>query len=647
MNCILLICETKEDAEYLIKIADILPDPLKEIDILSTLPEIKSIFENHDIPSVTSSYFINRKDYEIINSDCMKIYSALEINVKKIITFRCSECLVNMFLYYTFFAFYTIFWNARLLHNILALGKYSKFITFTPQKNINKSPWYVPKQNILHLLFSRVITDKSIEHVILKRSEVVKFDFTSNFLLFTLRKLLYPVYSLLLRRIFIRDKKTYKIMVPTLGKNMNLLCAELIKKYPRICFFVLGEGKSVLSELYMFFILLKYIFTKKGYNDHNLPEGLVVKLSLSLLNPFGEVEKQGFSTDYFSKIMLRIQESKLKLNILNSKEVVRFFQLNKIEHIFSYLQYQQSLSSGLEKCLEFLKPDMIFSQMSLGVTCMLGNLAEIAGIPSMLISHGSHVLHTDGVAKLEHELIANNMLVGGYRFLGIQTSHSGDYVAKKKIPNQSIVKINPIILSGNISKNKFKDSKLTVLHAGTIKDGTKRFIYETPDELLETFQETIEILSTCQNIKLIIKFRQTEAFSYNSLKMLLDPLPDNVSLVSEGSFGDFLALSHLLMSFSSTTIEEALINDTPVLLYGGKGRYSHIPTEPFKLVAENSIMTPVTFVDNKISLNDYFKTLNNNHVQFIENSFNFDHYRLKDSMDVLDWIEQNSILEKT
>ena len=124
--------------------------------------------------------------------------------------------------------------------------------------------------------------------------------------------------------------------------------------------------------------------------------------------------------------MLRIQESELKLNILNSKEVVRFFQRNKFEHIFSYLQYQQSLSSGLEKCLEFFKPDMIFSQMSLGITCMLGYLAEIAGIPSMLISHGSHVLHTDGVAKLEHELIAYNMLVGGYRFLGIQTSHSGD-----------------------------------------------------------------------------------------------------------------------------------------------------------------------------------------------------------------------------
>ena len=568
----------------------------------------------------------------------------MEINVKKIITFRCSECLVNMFLYYTFFAFYTIFWNARLLHNILALGKYSKFITFTPQKNINKSPWYVSKQNILHLLFSRVITDKSIEHVILKRSEVVKFDFTGNFLLFTLRKLLYPVYSLLLRRIFIRDKKTYKVMVTTVGKNMNLLCAELIKKYPKICFFVLGEGKSVLSELYKFFILLKYFFTKKR-NDHNLPEGLVVKLSLSMLNPLGVEDNSSFASESFNKLMSCIQESKLELNTLSAKEVTRFFQQNKIQHILSYMQYHQSLSFGLERYFELCKPDLIFSQMSLGVTCTLGYLAEASGIPSMLISHGSHILHHDGVAELEHKLIANNMLFGGYHFFGIQTSLSCDYAGEKRIPNSSIIKIKPTILLNNQSKSKNKH-KFTVLHASTVKDGTKRYIYETADELLETFLETIEVLSTCRNIKLIIKFRATETFSFKSLKALLGNLPDNVSLESDAPFGYFLALSHLLMSFSSTTIEEALINDIPVLLYGGKGRYSHIPTEPFKLGKTDDILTPVTFVDNRESLGDYFKVLDKNFDKFIDHQFDFSRYRLKDSMGVLDWLDQQSIFNE-
>ena len=121
-------------------------------------------------------------------------------------------------------------------------------------------------------------------------------------------------------------------------------------------------------------------------------------------------------------------------------------------------------------------------------------------------------------------------------------------------------------------------------------------------------------------------------------------MPDNVSLVSDGPISDFLASSHLLMSFSSTTIEEALINDTPVLLYGGKGRYSHIPTDPFKLGVDDSIMKPVTFVDNKNSLTDYFKILNKNHLQFIDHQFDFDRFRLKDSIGVVDWLEQNSIL---
>ena len=36
-------------------------------------------------------------------------------------------------------------------------------------------------------------------------------------------------------------------------------------------------------------------------------------------------------------------------------------------------------------------------------------------------------------------------------------------------------------------------------------------------------------------------------------------------------------MADLLVSFSSTTIEEALQNAVPVLLYGGQGRYQHVP----------------------------------------------------------------------
>jgi len=464
-------------------------------------------------------------------------------------------------------------------------------------------------------------------------------------MLSTVRKLLRPVYIFLLRRISSNEKNIYKILVPNTDKNMNLLCTELNKKNKNICYFVLGAGKSVSSELYKFFILLKYFLTKKGVNDPNLNEGAVVKISLSLLAPIRVENKSGFDSEYFKKLMLCIQDSELELKTLSAKEATHFYQMNKIHHILSYLHYQNSLSMGLERFLKLCKPDMIFSHMSQGVTCMLGYLAETLGIPSMLISHGSHICHTEGAAALEHDIIARNMLFGGYRYLGIQTSLSYDYALKKQIPNHSIVKITPTILLNNKSKTN-NNEKLTVLHAGTIKDGAKRFLYETPDEFLETIQETIEILSTCRNIKLIIKFRQIQEFSFNSLEALLGNLPENVSLVSDAPFGEFLAASHLLMSFSSTTIEEALINDTPVLLYGGKGRYSHIPTVPFKLRKKDDILTPVTFVDNRKSLGEYFTVLDKNYAKFIDHQFDFRQYCLKDPIRVIDWLEQNNIPKK-
>ena len=188
---------------------------------------------------------------------------------------------------------------------------------------------------------------------------------------------------------------------------------------------------------------------------------------------------------------------------------------------------------------------------------------------------------------------------------------------------------------------KFKnENKITILYASSVKDGTKRYLYETADELLESFQDIIEIISTCNNINLIIKFRDTESFTHKSLNVLLDKLPNNVSIETKGNFGYLLASSHLLISFSSTTIEEALINDVPVLLYGGKGRYSHIPTKPFELGINHSILNPVTFVNSKKSLNEYIKKLDNTYNKYIKHNFNFDNYRLNDTISVIDWIDK-------
>ena len=647
MNRSVLLCESIEDAKYLVKNKDIVPDPIEIIDIISTFPEIKSILYHHSIISKTTAEFINIKDYEIINADCDKLYSDLKLQLKQGTSNNYEQCFTNMFLYYTYFAFYTILWNTRLLQNLLDLRQYDKILTFKPQNSVASSPWFISEQNIMHLLLSQVVCNKQVEHLVLNRIEINKNEGgLRKFVLSTVRTIIQPFYIYLLNKIVSDHKKINKVMVPTMAKNMDILCSKIFKKYPNTIYYYFGEGKTILSELNNLYILIKYSLIKKDNADHLIPGANLIKISLSMLSPVDGEGKSTISPNIFNKMTQNLTESVINLNILNSAQIINFLIHNKIQHILSYLDYHHYLSLGLKKYFSLCKPDFIISQMSLGVTCMLGYLAKTTGVPSMLISHGSHIFHNDRVANLEHEQLANNMLIGGYRYSGIQTSFAMDYVLKKKVPSQSIVKIKPSILLNNHSKSKKTDSQLTILHAGTIKDGTKRHLYETPDELLETYSDIIESVSTCDNLRLIIKFRPIESFSFKALINLLEPLPKNVSLISEGALGDYLSSAHLLMSFSSTTIEEALINNVPVLLYGGKGRYSHIPSAPFKLGTDNSILNTVTFVDNSESLTLFFKILDDIHKNYIDYKFDFNRYRLNESVEVVDWLEQNNILKK-
>ncbi|MFH2033707.1 MAG: hypothetical protein ABIJ26_03265, partial [Candidatus Margulisiibacteriota bacterium] len=66
------------------------------------------------------------------------------------------------------------------------------------------------------------------------------------------------------------------------------------------------------------------------------------------------------------------------------------------------------------------------------------------------------------------------------------------------------------------------------------------------------------------------------------------------------------------ISFSSTTIEEALSNHVPVLQFGGSGRYAHIPCD-----LTEKIVGPVTCAKDKEALKKILIDLNENYSSFI------------------------------
>jgi hypothetical protein len=115
-----------------------------------------------------------------------------------------------------------------------------------------------------------------------------------------------------------------------------------------------------------------------------------------------------------------------------------------------------------------------------------------------------------------------------------------------------------------------------VVHAGTPKVSRAMHfhVYETPDEYVDALRELVSAVDKTEDVFLIIKYRPAQISTKDLLTLL--PESDRFCVSVEESFLDVLGISDLLVSFSSTTIEEAFQNLVPVLLYGGNGRYQHV-----------------------------------------------------------------------
>ena len=260
--------------------------------------------------------------------------------------------------------------------------------------------------------------------------------------------------------------------------------------------------------------------------------------------------------------------------------------------------------------LKTLKPYMILSQFNFAENAALGYFASKHKIPSILISHGSHIFHKNQYAEKEHKIMAENILYEDYNHLFVQSPFAREMIIKsKKHPKDNIINVGPTLWGRQISKVKSDKKYLNIVHAGTLKYRHTRFyIYETADEYVDSLIKLCNAIKHFPKIKLTIKIRpQDYELTLDSLINLLNPIPNNVIIEYNKTFYEVLKEADLLISFSSTTIEEALANKVPVLLFGGNGRYSHIPCK--KYVSNDRINKAVTYIESHTELLDYFKKL--------------------------------------
>ena len=272
-----------------------------------------------------------------------------------------------------------------------------------------------------------------------------------------------------------------------------------------------------------------------------------------------------------------------------SDEVLRVgFDIFK-EKVVDAVVYTEGLHQDVQLLMQIASPKVVVAHaLRWFEDAVVGEVAKKLAIPCKLLSHGSHPVPDTITARYEHGELARGLLMSSFASTNyLQSPHatSAFSIYGGSMPNKAI---KPVMWGYKTAVATFSDKKeRIILHAGTYKKWrTRPWIYETSDEFVAGLIHLVEVIEKIPNTKLIIRIRTAPECSLETLKTLL-PSGNHYEIKSTGNFLDDLTSADLLVSFSSTTIEEALQARKPVLLWGGSQRYHHLKAQTKPPVSSN------------------------------------------------------------
>lgn len=288
--------------------------------------------------------------------------------------------------------------------------------------------------------------------------------------------------------------------------------------------------------------------------------------------------------------MINQTESFLKDRKLLCYHGVDFGELVSLklkERMLPFLKELHARTRRLSSLMKRVEPSLIVSQTSRNIFYNMAEVASINNIPSLMISHGSHVPSSNKFENMEWSEHGSGLMNTPYKYLAVQSPWALEYLNER--PARSALLITGPLLFTKVRNGKNQREHLrrkilpgrydstVILHAGTPKpfQSSRPYVYETIDEYVENINSMIKAAEQAGDVHLIVRFRPSAYLKTNDFTDLLNK-SDCYSVHTEGSFADYLSIADVLVSYSSTAIEEALQNRIPVLIYDPQSRYCHI-----------------------------------------------------------------------
>ncbi|HUH65620.1 MAG TPA: hypothetical protein VLZ07_04235 [Syntrophales bacterium] len=616
-------------------------DSFGSCEILSLHPNIRAYLHDRQIESLSTAEVMNGQAFRTVMDKCEELETYLRRHLESQGIKEPAEYFVNAHWHFLRLIWRHHLWNIELLDQCLERKSYKKLFTFKYGRVVTRSPWTEDDQRYMGDIAERLCASRGIDFTALDTPPLPPrtpenelpagwYETLCNRLAYTLFQVSASILS---------TKKT--VLIPNFKYNMNKVCDDLIKEdgNMKVSIFYLGKSGS-LELLHALAILLHVAAGKKM---HKASIGRPVDFALPILT-FARYHAKTYDNSiekqYMDAVIQVLRDVKNIETVFKGVELSDLLLQKIQDDLAPYMLKVSFQVFGLEKGMEILRPDYVISQMNGEIYAALGSMAKAMNIPSVLISHGSHVYHRDRYAARENAILARNILVGGYSHYAVQSPLAREMALHADGNPGRVVNIRPSLWGRKVNRSSKRKDGLTIVQAGTLKlRHNRRYIYETSDEFLQGLVDLIDAVAPFPRLRLILKIRpDIYELSMETMKTLL-PKAGNVTIEADRPFLDVLEEADLVVSFSSTTIEESLSNNVPVLLYGGHGRYSHIPVEPFSDTNGN-IIRAVTFVKNREGLKEYMARLNETAASFRVPEEAFGDYRFRENevTDLTKWI---------
>jgi len=259
----------------------------------------------------------------------------------------------------------------------------------------------------------------------------------------------------------------------------------------------------------------------------------------------------------------------------------------KVENdLLEYLYYLVRVSRGQYSVLMNLKPAIVVSPVAIGPFQSWGELCRQIQVPAIVIPQKGLLAPQNSYARIEEYYIGRAQVTDDFQYAASQSQLVTQYLNWAGYRGEILETANLIFSKIDIGKRienlhklyqEVSDEKKVIVYAPSMKSrkSCRFYVLESLDELLADISDVMAAVAQLPDTHLIIRIHPGEPITKKEIEALLQ-LPYNTSISDKGTFEDVLTVADLVISFSSTIIQESLLNGVPVILYDRWNRYNHL-----------------------------------------------------------------------